>query len=193
MPSLRRTLILCTFLSSAMLAVAQDPVDDAALRANLETKGNALANDSKNIPTAELLKGLENRSASFKIPKSFDLCRNSDEIYDKVKKATLIMSSYALCGNCDKHHASPAGGFIISPDGLAVTNHHVLDQKNATGFAAFTSDGKALRVLKVLAADPAADVAVVQLEGSNLPYLPIADKATLGARVWAMSHPAGHF
>ncbi len=189
----RRLLTTAPLLLTAALLYAQDPVDDVALRNSIEAQGQTLVAENRHVAPGEILKGLQLTSTKATVPNPFNLVSSQEELYDKVKQATVVMSSYSLCGRCDKHHANSAGGFIISPDGLAVTNYHVMDKQDATAFAAFTHQGKMLRVTKILAADKTADVALVQLEGSNLPYLPIADKATIGARVWALSHPSGHF
>ncbi len=64
---------------------------------------------------------------------------------------------------------------IVSPDGLALTNYHVASEYNGK-LIGLLSDGRLVRVIKVLAGDLASDTALVQLDRKDLPYVPIATK-----------------
>lgn len=119
----------------------------------------------------------------------------------RAEAATLILSRVFYCEDCEKFESSDASGFVISPDGLAVTNYHVLDAgprdgDDRTGFVAVTRTGEALPIIEVLAADRSADVALVRLglaEGRTLPFLPLAEAGRVGEDVHCVSHPAGRY
>jgi S1-C subfamily serine protease len=64
-------------------------------------------------------------------------------------------------------------GFIVSPDGLIVTNKHVASDTDAI-YTVITQDGKEYDA-KVLARDAIVDVAVLQIEAQNLPTLSFGD------------------
>jgi len=53
-------------------------------------------------------------------------------------------------------------GVIISPDGIVLTNKHVVSDENAD-YTIFTNDGKKFPA-KVLAKDPVQDLAIIQIE-----------------------------
>jgi S1-C subfamily serine protease/Tfp pilus assembly protein PilF len=84
-------------------------------------------------------------------------------------------------------------GFVVSPDGIIVTNHHVL-HAGRRGLVHF-SDGKGLPVTAILAQDEKRDLAVVKVNGVNLPYLEVLPKEmkpVVGARVFAIGTPVGY-
>src|SRR5688572_11452812 len=81
-------------------------------------------------------------------------------------------------------------GFIVSEDGLAVTNSHVVDGR--TELRALTSDGDRLHA-KVLGDDPATDLAVLRLAARDLPTVLLGDSNGLlvGQMVIAIGSPLG--
>ncbi len=81
-------------------------------------------------------------------------------------------------------------GVIISPDGYIVTNNHVVD--GATEIKVTLSDRRILTA-KLVGADPLTDLAVIKIDGTNLPNIPIGDSATLhpGQTVLAFGNPFG--
>lgn len=90
---------------------------------------------------------------------------------------------------------STGSGFVISPDGLVVTNAHVVDKVGKRRLFAVFYGGEKLKA-KVLAMDKTADLAVVQLEvppGRRLPVAEIGRSSTLraGEFVVAMGSPMG--
>lgn len=79
-------------------------------------------------------------------------------------------------------------GFIISSDGMILTNKHVIDDKDAD-YTAVLSDGRQYP-LKFLSEDPFNDIAVVKIEATNLPTVILGDSANLkvGQRVMAIGN-----
>ena len=69
-------------------------------------------------------------------------------------------------------------GVIISPDGYIVTNNHVVD--GATEIKVTLSDRR-IMTAKLVGTDPLTDLAVIKIDGSNLPNIPIGDSASLEA------------
>ncbi len=82
-------------------------------------------------------------------------------------------------------------GFLVSPDGLLVTNHHVV--RDAKHIVAKAENGGLFPVLRVVAADPANDLALLQLEAKGLPFLPISppNSAEAGTRIAVIGSPLG--
>lgn len=84
-------------------------------------------------------------------------------------------------------------GFIISSNGLILTNKHVVSDKNAS-YTVFTNDGKKYDA-KVLARDPAQDLAVVKIEVTNLPTIELGDSDALqlGQTAIAIGNALGEY
>lgn len=81
-------------------------------------------------------------------------------------------------------------GIIISPDGYIVTNNHVI--KDATDIRVTLNDRRVLSA-KLIGADPLTDLAVIKINGTNLPSLPWGDSTALrpGQTVLAFGNPFG--
>src|SRR3954453_18652981 len=80
-------------------------------------------------------------------------------------------------------------GFFISADGYAVTNNHVVEK--ATSVEVSTDDGKT-HSAKVIGTDPRTDLALIKVDGSNFPYVKLADAAPrIGDWVLAVGNPFG--
>jgi serine protease Do len=81
-------------------------------------------------------------------------------------------------------------GVIISPDGYIVTNSHVVD--GATDVRVTMSDRRILPA-KVVGTDPLTDLAVIKVDGKNLPNAPWGDSTKLhpGQTVLAFGNPFG--
>jgi serine protease Do len=80
-------------------------------------------------------------------------------------------------------------GFLISADGYAVTNNHVVE-KASTVEVAF-DDGKTYSA-KVIGTDPRTDLALIKIDGDNFPHVKLVDKAPrIGDWVLAVGNPFG--
>jgi serine protease Do len=81
-------------------------------------------------------------------------------------------------------------GFIISSDGLILTNAHVV--RDAQEVTVKLADRRELEA-KVLGADPATDIAVLRVKATGLPAVPLGDPKTLqvGDYVLAIGAPFG--
>lgn len=84
-------------------------------------------------------------------------------------------------------------GFIISADGLIVTNKHVVSDKDAD-YTVVMNDGKKYDAT-VVATDPTNDVAVVKIDATNLPVLEFAnsDDVQIGQTVIAIGNALGQY
>jgi S1-C subfamily serine protease len=81
-------------------------------------------------------------------------------------------------------------GFIVTPDGYAITNSHVVEDR--AKLTAETADGDRLRA-ELIGDDPATDLALVRIASSGLPYAQLGDSEALrvGQLVIAMGSPLG--
>ena len=67
-------------------------------------------------------------------------------------------------------------GVLISPNGLLLTNFHNVEEADRLLMFAATTDGKALPVTRIVAANLSDDLAILQVVGENLAYSPIGTK-----------------
>jgi serine protease Do len=81
-------------------------------------------------------------------------------------------------------------GVIISPDGYIVTNNHVID--GAVDIRVTMSNRKIMKA-KLIGTDPLTDLAVIKVDGGNLPSIPLGDSTALraGQTVLAFGNPFG--
>jgi serine protease Do len=75
-------------------------------------------------------------------------------------------------------------GFIISNDGLVLTNAHVVE--GADEVLVTLTDRREFKA-KVLGADKRSDVAVLKVEASNLPYLRMGDSGKIRVGEWVIA------
>jgi len=82
-------------------------------------------------------------------------------------------------------------GFLVSPNGLLVTNHHVIAE--AKSIIAKAENGGLFPVVHVLGTDLANDLALLQIEGKNLSFLSLAPEgsADAGTRIAVIGSPLG--
>jgi serine protease Do len=82
-------------------------------------------------------------------------------------------------------------GVIISPDGYIVTNNHVIE--GATDIRVTMSNREVLSA-KLIGADPLTDLAVIKVDGNNLPSVPWGSSTGLrpGQTVLAFGNPYGY-
>lgn len=88
---------------------------------------------------------------------------------------------------------STGTGFIVSSDGLIVTNKHVVSATGAS-YAVFTSEGKEYAA-KVVAVDPSFDIAFIKIDGKNLPVAELGDSDNIqvGQKAIAFGNALGQY
>ena len=91
---------------------------------------------------------------------------------------------------------SLGSGFLISPDGYVVTNNHLIQGINGTGTVdsvTITLSDRREFPARIVGRDSASDLALLKIEGSNLPYVNWGDstRARVGDWVVAIGNPYG--
>ncbi len=84
-------------------------------------------------------------------------------------------------------------GFVIAPDGLIVTNKHVVSQTGVS-YQVITSDDKKYQVTKIYR-DPANDIAILKIDATGLTPVTMGDSSNLqvGQMVVAIGTALGQF
>jgi serine protease Do len=93
-------------------------------------------------------------------------------------------------GSADQVVHASGSGFIVSKDGLILTNNHVVADANKV--TVILSDRREFDA-KVIGRDPTTDVAVIKIDGQNLPTVPLGNDETarVGDWVLAIGNPLG--
>ena len=95
----------------------------------------------------------------------------------------------------EKKEVGGGSGFIVSGDGLVVTNKHVVLDEDAE-YTVFTNDGKSYPA-KVLARDPVQDLALLKIDQEEqvFPFVKIgnSDSIQIGQTVIAIGNALGEF
>jgi S1-C subfamily serine protease len=93
----------------------------------------------------------------------------------------------------EKKEIGGGTGFIISKDGIIITNKHVVLDKEAD-YTVLTNDGKKFPA-EVLARDPVQDLAIIKIKGNNLPVAKLGNSSALqlGQTVIAIGNALGEF
>ena len=125
-------------------------------------------------------------------------CHRTDEkpLYDSVVPAVVAISSVYKCERCSDWHLGGSGsGWLLSPDGLVVTNHHVIQRDAGHRMGVMTADGEVYAITEVVAADPVGDAVVVRIDtrGRKLPFLAVGSSPDCGTEVSVVSHPVGRY
>jgi S1-C subfamily serine protease len=84
-------------------------------------------------------------------------------------------------------------GFIVDPNGLILTNKHVVQDTQAD-YTVLTNDGQKYPA-KVLALDPVQDLAIIKIDKNNLPTLKFgdSDKIEIGQTIIVIGNALGEF
>ena len=75
-------------------------------------------------------------------------------------------------------------GFIITSDGLILTNKHVVSD-SAAAYTVITSDGKSLDAT-IQSTDPLNDLAVIKVDARNLPVVELGDSDSMNVGQWVI-------
>lgn len=93
----------------------------------------------------------------------------------------------------EKREVGGGTGFIISTDGLILTNKHVVNDPEAS-YTVFLNDGRKFEA-QVLARDPSDDLALIKISATNLPTVILGDsnQIEIGQTAIAIGNALGEF
>ena len=96
----------------------------------------------------------------------------------------------SVAGRRDDRSGGMGSGFLITPDGYALTNSHVV--RGRSRLRATTHEGDSLDA-EVIGDDPATDTALIRVSARDLPFAELGDSGTLqvGQLVIAVGSPLG--
>ncbi len=102
----------------------------------------------------------------------------------------LFRHFYDDDGSANRETSSLGSGFILSPDGYILTNHHVVSDANE--IIVKLSDRREL-VAKLVGSDVRSDIALLKVDATGLPVLTTGQSSTLEVGEWvaAIGSPFG--
>lgn len=123
----------------------------------------------------------------------------SSAIIDSVKKVSPAVVSISTSDNVTDffgrtiEEKGGGTGFIITNDGMIVTNKHVVESDSAT-YTVFTSDGKDYSA-RIIAKDAFNDLAVIKIDATGLPTVELGDSDNIEIGQWvvAIGNALGEF
>lgn len=195
---LRPIVVMATLITLFVIVPRSDAadswIDDQALKNSFTSTLNRLFEKGGLTAGADLVQQLQVATKYAFSPPQTTPAKTPQEARERALSATLIIGHLYLCEDCGKRHATLAGGVLISPNGLALTNYHVLDSRAAIVFGAMTSTGQLYPIGKVLAASAEHDIALIQLRDANdLPWISLAPSSEIGDELFVISHPDNYF
>jgi hypothetical protein len=169
-------------------------IEDETLKRQLLRAGTSLIEAKRTVPSKKLIEQLQRNTASVKLLDASPATCGLVEMIDSAKQSVVVVSGFYKCPKCTHWHAGTASGFVIAPDGVIVTNFHVVNDSGLESIIVMTADGRVLPVEEVLAGSRRDDLAVLRVSATDLVPLPIVKESVaspVGTAVTVISHPDG--
>lgn len=145
------------------------------------------------VPTSkELSKQLGRKKCKVQLP-SVSKSEPSN-VYEFGLQSVVAISSVYKCDKCDDwHNGSGATAWVLTSDGIMVTNYHVFKGKDVAGFGIRTYDGKVAPVMEILAGSEKDDVVIFRVKGKGFKPLAVGSAAPVGTSIHIIAHPDSRF
>jgi S1-C subfamily serine protease len=105
-----------------------------------------------------------------------------------------ICSAFKSETSGDWEAGEPATAWVLTPEGVMVTNYHVFaEAAKEEVFGVMSRDGGFFPVTEILAADKLNDVAIFKIHAKGLQPLALGADEAVGKRVAVISHPDSQF
>ncbi len=161
----------------------------------LNEKVGKLRRDGKLLASSQVKKEISRTNCALALPESATKKLADRDLWRRSQEAHVRLGWNYQCTKCDKWHLNLAGGSFITADGAIATCYHVIkpDSKHRESFLVAADDaGNVYPVTEVLAADEAADVAIVRAKVEE-PVKALSLNANVypGDGAWCYSDPLG--
>jgi serine protease Do len=168
-------------------------IDDEQHFQALETAILKLAHDGKATRGKELVGQLKRKQCQVPPAPPSAPVLQPEEIYTGCSGGVVAITS-AWKNNGVWQAGDPATAWVLSPDGVLVTNHHVFaDPEKDEVFGILTRDAHFYPVTEILAADGVNDIAIFKVPAKGLQPLALSQAEPVGKKVCVISHPDSQF
>jgi len=111
---------------------------------------------------------------------------DAQQVFTKASPAVVKIRIYSRTGKA----LSTGSGFFIDATGTIITNYHVIE--DAGSVRVDIQKKPSLVVTKIIALDKQGDLAIIKVDGKNLPFLKLSEALPkVGEKVFAIGSPHG--
>lgn len=147
---------------------------------------------NQNKSSDSIIPGVTPGTKTIEIKENSDVINVVKEVLPSVVSIISVKDVQGFFGSTSQEKGG-GSGFIISEDGLILTNKHVVEDTTAK-YTVFTNDGKDYQAT-IESLDPAMDLAIIKIQADNLKPIELGDSNNLqiGQRVIAVGNALGEF
>ena len=194
--SLFTTLLVGSLISGAIYSKINSKIDNFSGPSNLGSQVNVVNQERKTIEVVEksspsvvsiiVIKDLPVMERYYDNYDPFDNFFGDDDFFN------FQVPQYRQKGT-EERQIGGGTGFIVSEDGLILTNKHVVLDEEAE-YIVLTNSGERVEA-RVVAKDPVYDLAILRIEKEGLPVLDLgdSDQIKIGQTVVAIGYALGEF
>jgi serine protease Do len=157
---------------------------------------SALAPQGAPMSFADLSARLQPAVVNISTKQRVAVRRQADPLEELFRQFGAPVSPPEQGGPRTRETGSLGSGFIISPDGYIVTNNHLIQSANGNGTVdtvTVTLTNRKEYTARIIGRDQLADLALLKIEGRDLPFVRWGDsaRARVGDWVLAIGNPYG--
>lgn len=181
--------------------VESSPIHDSEWLKLFEEKATGFMADNKVTAANTYKEQLSGKTCKINTEELKSISYDGSSFYQTFRKGVLMMGRVYKCGHCPVDHISVASAFVVSKEGICVTNYHVFksyDPSKPNDYITFfvmDSEQNIYPVIEVLAASKQDDLAVFRIDPGEAELHPLAigEQKAPGASIHLISHPDHRF
>ena len=180
------------YFTGAAILVAVGLIIGLGLSAGLDLQKTSTAQKPTMVPAANMLAAVPESPFVSVVEQALpavvfiDVRKNSASSRASDPQADLFRRFFGEEAPRRQQQAPPSSGsgFIVDAKGHILTNNHVV--RDASDITVTLNDRRSFKA-KIVGADPETDVAVIKIEGENLPVLRLGDSGRVRIGDWAIA------
>lgn len=167
-------------------------LDDREFVRSFANRLGKLAKSGKCMAPADLKAKLRPRKCTLALPAAAEKILTPEDVYQRAVPSTLAIGSVEYV-NDDRprwEDVSMGTAWVLTADGVVVTNCHMFLEIGEEYFGVSTRDGQVYPMTDLLACDLVEDLAIIKVDAAGLTPLAVELHEPVGAWVGVLSHPA---